>query len=42
MAPVEATLPTDMDFPLLSLWRLRRPGPLIRLFELDPRDGGKE
>jgi hypothetical protein len=32
--PCEATLPTDMDFPLTALWILDRPGPLLRFFEV--------
>lgn len=37
--PVEATLPTDLDFALTSLWRLERPGPWIRAWRLAPPAG---
>ncbi|QDV08736.1 hypothetical protein Poly30_42890 [Planctomycetes bacterium Poly30] len=34
-APVpDAHLPTTLDFPLLDLWRVRRPGPKLELYEL--------
>ena len=32
----EARLPTELDFPLTSLWQVRRPGPLLELFALAP------
>ncbi|MFH2000776.1 MAG: glycosyltransferase family 39 protein [Planctomycetota bacterium] len=31
--PREASLPTDMDFPLFALWYLDRPGPIIKLYK---------
>ena len=31
----EAFLPTEMDFPLTSLWQVERPGPRIELYALD-------
>jgi len=34
ICPSEATFPTDMDFPLTSLWKNDHPGPLIRLFKV--------
>lgn len=32
--PAEATLPTDMDFPLTTLWITKRPGPLLKVYEV--------
>jgi hypothetical protein len=37
--PEEATLPTEMEFPLTQLWQVERPGPALRLYAL-PRAGG--
>ena len=34
-AGVEARLPMELDFPLVTLWRLERPGPWIGLYPLD-------
>jgi hypothetical protein len=31
----EALLPTDMDFPLTELWRVRRPGPRLEVYALE-------
>lgn len=31
--PLEASLPTDMDFPLTALWYLERPGPVVQLYK---------
>ncbi|TAJ21979.1 MAG: hypothetical protein EPO68_03970 [Planctomycetota bacterium] len=36
--PEEATLPTEMEFPLTQLWQVERPGPALRLYAL-PRAG---
>jgi hypothetical protein len=33
--PLEAALPTDMDFALTQLWTYERPGPWIRAWRLD-------
>lgn len=33
-APREMRLPTEMEFPLVALWQVERPGPLLRLVEL--------
>jgi hypothetical protein len=33
----EARLPTELGFPLLSLWQVSRPGPRMALHRLDPR-----
>jgi hypothetical protein len=32
----DAFLPTEMDFPLTSLWRVERPGPRLALYSLAP------
>jgi hypothetical protein len=33
--PPEAFLPTEMDFPLVALWAVDRPGPWMQLVALD-------
>jgi len=33
--PAEAALPTDMAFPLLQVWRYERPGPWVRVWQLE-------
>ncbi|MEM7306541.1 MAG: glycosyltransferase family 39 protein [Planctomycetota bacterium] len=38
-APWEARLPTELDFPLTSLWSVSRPGPLLTLYRLAEEDG---
>jgi hypothetical protein len=32
--PAEATLPTDMDFPLTTLWITKRPGPILKVYKV--------
>lgn len=32
--PEEARLPTELDFPLTSLWQVERPGPVLELYRL--------
>ncbi len=34
-ATAEALLPTEMDFPLVGLWTVRRPGPWMALYALE-------
>ncbi len=36
LAPREAFLPTEMDFPLTGLWTVSRPGPRLELVALGP------
>jgi hypothetical protein len=35
VARAECVLPTEMDFPLVALWRIERPGPRLALYALD-------
>jgi hypothetical protein len=32
--PREMRLPTEMEFPLVALWQVWRPGPRLRLVEM--------
>jgi hypothetical protein len=31
----EAFLPTEMEFPLVALWSVKRPGPRLELYALE-------
>jgi hypothetical protein len=35
VARAECVLPVEMDFPLVALWRIERPGPRLALYALE-------